>query len=322
MKLLINFQTAIVAILCLLSCEKPEQDVARSVPRGEIKISAEVQNKIYTNDHNINLNASRTGQINGNGQLSFVWICNEFPVGQAPRINSATKSIATIDSMMPGIYNFQLTVKDNFGQQAVANYPMEVFQDTLTGAPIIVPAADQTVDYPVTGTVIDAQKSVYANPLNRRLEFEWSILQKPAGNSDPTFSNKTTVSTYLGDLAEGNYQVLLKVTNEKGLSAYDTIGINGPAPIFSTKVYESTWVFKKDPWDFDDYLEIKISDPGNYVDLKLQIIKITVFDMENQQLLDDAKYNFQIVEGELYITYDDDLRLDGKKARVTVSYYR
>jgi len=317
MRQLSKFNLILYVIICMASCE-PDEIVDRSAPPGEIKVSAEVKNSVYTNDRNIKLDASNTGQINGKRNLTYTWTCKAFPVGQAPQIKSPSSAVATIDSLMIGKYNFQLTVKDDFGHLVNADYITEVFRDTLTGAPKIVPTADQTVVYPATYIVLGAALSVYANPVNRKLEFEWSILQKPVANRDPIISDKSSVSTYIRDLEAGNYQVMLKITNEKGLSAYDTIGITvPPTPILVTKEYEDTWFLVYDDWG--DYLQLYVFDPDNFVGRNRQNTTITVLNMETQQLLDDSKYYWDINDNELYVYYYD-FSLNGKKAKVTVRY--
>jgi len=131
MKSLIKFICFFVVLFCLSSCEKHDEDLYGSGSRRNIQISADVKNKIYTNDRNIKLDASNTNQINVQRKLSYSWTCKVFPNGQPPKINNATNSIATIDSLMLGNYNFQLTVKDDFGNQAIANYALEVLKDAL-----------------------------------------------------------------------------------------------------------------------------------------------------------------------------------------------
>ena len=318
MKLLLNFETAVIAVICLLSCEKPQENVNRS-GQGEITISAEVPNKIYTNNRNIKLDASNTDQINGNGHLFYSWICKEFPVGQAPKINNASKAIATIDSIKAGNYNFQLTVMDNFGQQAISNYAMEVLQDTLTGSPKIVPAADLTLKLPTSLIIVDASLSVLANPPNRKLVFQWSILQKPVENNEPIITTNSNSFTYITNLERGQYQVLLKITNEIGLSSYDTVGINVLEPTLITKVFEITWEDAYD--DFTTVLYAKITDPGNFVGRNKQNTSLSVLNLENQELLDDKKYNWVVFDNALHLYYYHDLTLIGKKAKVTISYY-
>ena len=316
MKLLKNFEMVIVATICLLSCEK--RDIGTG-SQGDIKIISEVKNKVYTNDHNIKLDASKTDQINGNGQLTFSWTCKNFPNGRVPRIKDATKSIAVIDSIMAGNYNFQLSVKDNFGHEVFANYQMEVFPDTLKGAPIIVPADDLTLKLPTSVIIVDASLSAYANPLFRRLEFEWSLLQKPVGNQDPKITNQTNSYANISDLETGQYQVMVKITNELGLSSYDTIGINVlGTPI--TNVYEATWVSLTDA--FGPGLFISISDPINFVGINNQNTKLTVLNLETQQLIDDKKYSWDISNNTLQVFYYEDPGWEGKKAKLTVRYYK
>ena len=318
MKMLLNFEAAIIVGICLLSCEKPEQNVNSSV-QGEIKISAQVPNKIYTNDRNIKLDASNTDQISGSGQLSYSWICKEFPVGQSPIIKDASKAIATIDSIKVGNYNFQLTVKDNFGQQAISNYAMEVLQDTLSGSPKIVPAADLTLKLPTSLIIVDASLSAFANPANRKLQYQWSILQKPAGNKDPAITAASNSFTYITDLEQGQYQVLVKLTNELGLSSYDTVGINVIEATLITKTYEAPWVSVED--DFGLTLFLFIQDPANFAGRTPLNTTVTILDVDSQQILDDKKFIWGINSDHFYSYYLEDLKLEGKKARVTISYY-
>jgi len=319
MKLLIKFICLLFALFYLASCEKPDPIVDIPAPKSDIQVSAEVKNIVYTNDRNIKLDASNTDQINGRRSLSYSWICKVFPVGKAPKINGPSNAVTTIDSLMVGKYNFQLTVKDDFGHLVNAEFEMEVFQDTLTGAPKIVHIPDQTVAFPGTFILLGASLSYYANPSNRKLEFEWSILQKPAGNRDPTVTDKLNSSTYIRDLEPGNYQILLKITNEIGLSSYDTIRIKvKPAPVLTTREYEGTWVLLNDGWDAS-HLLIKISDPVNFAGQNEENITITVLNLETQKVLDNVGWIFE--DNVIYLYYYD-VKSAGTKAKVSVSYYQ
>jgi hypothetical protein len=91
MKLRINFETAVIAIICMMVCEKSYQN-ANIDPIEKLKINADLQNSVHKNDRNNKPDVPDTFQLDGIRQV--------------------------------GKYNVQLSTKKDFGHLAISNFPV------------------------------------------------------------------------------------------------------------------------------------------------------------------------------------------------------
>jgi len=139
-------------------------------------------------------------------------------------IVSPTQASTVINSLVQGVYRFELRVTDNLG--AVARDTMTV---TVNAAPNQAPTAnagaDQIINLPtntvsVTGSGTDADGSIAS--------YQWTKIAGPA-----TFNivSPTQAQTTINALVQGSYQFELRVTDNLGAIDRDTMTITvNPLP--------------------------------------------------------------------------------------------
>ena len=140
-------------------------------------------------------------------------------------ILSPGKSSTSVNNLIEGIYNFELTVTDNLGATSV-----DVVQVIVNPAPNQSPTANAGVDINITlptnstmlsGSGVDPDGSI--------VDYQWSKISGPA---QYTISSPTKAATSIGNLAEGIYEFQLQVTDNSGAVATDIVlvTVNGASP--------------------------------------------------------------------------------------------
>ena len=139
-------------------------------------------------------------------------------------IVSPTQASTVINSLVQGVYQFELRVTDNLG--AVARDTVTVTVNAAPNqAPIANAGADQIINLPtntvsVTGSGTDADGSVAT--------YQWTKIAGPA-----TFNivSPTQAQTTINTLIQGSYQFELRVTDNLGAIDRDTMNITvNPLP--------------------------------------------------------------------------------------------
>src|SRR4051812_46673213 len=93
------------------------------------------------------------------------------------------------------------------------------FDDVDNNKPPVANAGqDQKIMLPVNSVHLDGSKSV--DPDNNIAKYTW---RKVSGSSSFEIANATAEETQVKNLAEGEYQFELMVTDAAGLSARDTV---------------------------------------------------------------------------------------------------
>ena len=119
--------------------------------------------------------------------------------------------------MIQGIYQFELKVTDNNGATAV-----DTVQVTVNAAANIPPTAnagtDQSITLPtntvsLTGTGTDTDGTISS--------YNWTKISGPSG----TITTASSAATSVTGLTEGIYQFELRVTDNKGATAVDTVNV-------------------------------------------------------------------------------------------------
>jgi hypothetical protein len=139
---------------------------------------------------------------------------------------SASRTIAK--NLTAGIYQFELTVKDNGGLEARDTMQVMVDDPRVNQPPIANAGVDQTITLPVNNITIDGSNST--DPENNIVSYSWTKITGPASFS---IVNANTVQTQVTNLVIGIYQFELKLTDGGGLFSKDTVQITviDPAPI-------------------------------------------------------------------------------------------
>jgi hypothetical protein len=127
--------------------------------------------------------------------------------------------------LKPGTYVFGLQVTDNGGATDRASVTVTVVEatpppvTTPSQAPVAVAGSDTSVTYPaVNSVVLDGSRSYDQG--GTITSYEWTQLSGPA-NAAITTSGGSVAQA--GQLVIGVYKFVLRVTDDKGLSASDTV---------------------------------------------------------------------------------------------------
>ena len=213
--------------------------------------------------------------------IHFNWSCASFPSGSGPHIQQPTEAKTVADSLVTGKYIFVLSVNDDLGNSASANFQVEVMKDTLKAVPpIIYPIPDVTINMPYNSVSLSASTSIYINPVGRPLFFKWTVIQQPAASDPPVISNSTSHTIKLSRLWSGTYLFELQLTNELGLSSKDTVEVKVIPDALSgtTRTYDDLpWIYTNDDeWGLNLYLNI--DEPNTFADRNKDNTEVKVWD--------------------------------------------
>jgi hypothetical protein len=268
-------------LLLLPTCKKNKLESPGS--NSDIVIDASVPTLTYSNIQEIVLDGSRTHDLNKEKILHFNWACTVYPTGMPPRIVDSLMAATIATTLSVGKYVFVLTVKDNLGNSNQENYGMEVLKDTLLPVlPKAFAGSDQSVVLPKTFAVLNGYSSYDLNALGRYLGFYWTLLSQPPGSQPIELTKQTFYVASVGELKEGSYKFQLRVTNEFGLYADDTIGVTVlPDPLAgTTKVYENLeWEMLGD-WDSE--IGIMIDGPAIFTYRNMTNMELRLWDETRQ----------------------------------------
>jgi len=133
-------------------------------------------------------------------------------------IVDSTSRVTNINNLVQGIYQFELTVKDNNGAIGI-----DAVQVTVNAAPNKPPlanaGADQSINLPTNSITLSGSGT---DPDGSIVSYLWTKISGPANDN---ILAATTASTGISNLVEGVYQFQLKVTDNKGASATDIIQV-------------------------------------------------------------------------------------------------
>ena len=131
------------------------------------------------------------------------------------KTNSAT---VTVENLVTGTYNFQLEVKYDKGRSAMDTVQVIVNKDSNAN-PTANAGNDETITLPTNSVNLLGSGNDKDGTID---SYSWT---KVSGPSSYKISNATSDSTEVSGLVEGTYQFELKVTDDKGATAKDTLQI-------------------------------------------------------------------------------------------------
>ncbi len=135
-------------------------------------------------------------------------------------IVSPAAAATTINNLVQGTYQFQLTVTDNNGATGKATVSV-----TVNPAPNQVPVSnagpDQNLVLPTSSTTLDGTAS--QDPDGTITTYAWT---KIAGPGTFTITNPAAATTTVTNLVQGSYQFRLTVTDNNGATDPDVVIIN------------------------------------------------------------------------------------------------
>lgn len=150
--------------------------------------------------------------------VSYSWNRISGPTGIT--IVNATTSIADVVGMAAGEYIFELTVTDNNG--ATATDQVKITVTVRPNQPPIAKAGrDTVIAIPATTAWLSGLSS--RDPDGNVIGYQWKQVSGPAGARIQYVGAPVSM---VNDLGAGDYQFELKVTDDQGATATDTVMVS------------------------------------------------------------------------------------------------
>ncbi len=151
-----------------------------------------------------------------NGIASYLWVLSS---GTGGTITSPNTSTTTVTGLTQGTYIYKLTVTDNSNATSSA-FDTVVVNPAANLPPIANAGAGQTITLPTNSVTVDGSASKDQD--GTITAYAWS---QTSGPSAATIASPATVSTGISGLQQGIYIFALKVTDNSGATASDTLTI-------------------------------------------------------------------------------------------------
>ncbi|MBC7935642.1 MAG: tandem-95 repeat protein [Rhizobacter sp.] len=148
--------------------------------------------------------------------VSYAWIKISGPAPGA--ITNPTAAVATATGLAQGIYRYQLTVTDNSG--AIGRDTMQVTVNPAVNIPPVANAGNNiTLTLPNNSTLLSGSGTDTDGTITGYL---WT---KIAGPATGNLANTTSAVANVSALVQGVYQYRLRVTDNSGATAADTVQV-------------------------------------------------------------------------------------------------
>ncbi|WP_148707450.1 PKD domain-containing protein [Chitinophaga skermanii] len=152
--------------------------------------------------------------------VSYSWLQVS---GTKVSITNPQASKATVSGLAAGVYEFELTVKDNGGATSTDRVLVTVL--AANKPPVAVAGADVTITLPTNSVTVNGNAS--SDEDGTITKYAWTKIS--GGNA--TIASPNAAQTTISGLAEGKYEFELTVTDNNGATAKDRIIITvQPAP--------------------------------------------------------------------------------------------
>ena len=168
----------------------------------------------------------KTTTLNGSGTdadgsiSSYAWTKISGP--SSGTIGTANAATTTVNNLVQGVYQYQLTVTDNKGATG-----KDTVQVTVNQAPVANAGTDKIITLPVNSTNLTGRGTDVDGTIN---SYSWV---KISGPTSGTISLANAATTALNNLVQGVYQYQLTVTDNKGAIGRDTVQVTvnaAPSP--------------------------------------------------------------------------------------------
>lgn len=133
-------------------------------------------------------------------------------------IANSGNPITTVSDLAEGVYEFQLTVKDNLG--STSSDIVTIIVKPAPAPPVANAGTDKTLQLPDNSVTLDGSGSTASD--GTITDYEW---QKLSGPSAGVIADPNSGITNATNLVEGNYVFQLKVTDSNGNTAFATVSI-------------------------------------------------------------------------------------------------
>ncbi len=195
---------------------------------------------------------TNTSSITGTGTdangtiASYLWTKVAGPT--TGTITTATAATTALTALVAGTYKFELKVTDNGGAVGRDTMQLTVNSATTNTPPVANAGVDQTIVLPtsavtLTGTGTDANGTIAT--------YAWT---KASGPTAGTITNAAAASTTVTGLVQGTYKFALKVTDNGGATATDTVQVivnptAAATKIIRVNIYGGTTIYNHAAWN-------------------------------------------------------------------------
>lgn len=193
-----------------LSCEKCNNKNPVAVAGNDTSFYLPVAS-VFLNG---NASFDTDGQISG-----YKWSMMDGP--SDAKINYADSVTTGVSNLVKGLYQFQLTVRDDGGLIASDTILIVVKDPVEINLPPIADAGpDQEITFPINAVLLKGTGS--SDPNHNISKYTWRIIEGPATFYMP---GPHSVNSLVQDMKEGIYFFQLKVEDDAGLFDLDTVKI-------------------------------------------------------------------------------------------------
>ena len=148
---------------------------------------------------------------------SYAWTQVSGPSNST--IASPNSTSTAVSGLVQGIYVYRLSVTDNSGAVSTASVQVTVNGATVANqTPVANAGADISITQPASSTSLNGSASV--DPDGSITNYAWT---KISGPTQYSIANTSSPSTVVNSLVPGTYSFQLKVTDNGGATALDTV---------------------------------------------------------------------------------------------------
>ena len=172
---------------------------------------------------------------------SYQWAKISGPSGGT--INNGNSSSATANNLSEGVYQFELTVKDNKAAMGKDTVKL-VVNPAANMAPTAYAGRDTTILSPVSSLTLNG------DGIDKDGEIAGYIWKQISGQSVTIISMGNTASPEISELKEGTYAFELTVRDNKGALGKDTLNVTVALGRLAPEVVNSVTVYPNPVHDF------------------------------------------------------------------------
>ena len=218
----------IIIALLVISCQKESScEDCRDGDEPPLA-SARLDQTIIFPINNVSLDGRSSSDPDGT-IISFLWSKISGPSSFTLLTQNA--ALTSADSLIQGVYLFELKVIDNSGLSDRDTVQITVSNGSQINRPPVANAGpDQTIVLPTTTANLSGSGST--DPDNNISSYQWTKISGPLSFS---ISNSNAVQTQVNNFEQGVYEFELKITDAGGLVSKDTIRIT-VFPVTATEI--------------------------------------------------------------------------------------
>ena len=214
---IVLYLSVLATVMCFISCRKGNFPCETCNETNKPPIaSAGPDQTITLPADSILLDGSASSDPDG---TITVWLWTKISGPATFTINNPAASKTVVKNLIRGVYQYELTVKDDKGLSAKDTIQVIVNDPSQPNHPPVANAgADQTITLPTNSVNLDGSGST--DPDNNITNYTW---KKISGSFAFNIVNPNAIQTQVNNLFQGVYEFELKVTDAGGLFSKDTV---------------------------------------------------------------------------------------------------